>query len=427
KPPRRPGTAKALGLRAERAVVILSQTTKETTMWFRTLFDSMKQRRSDNTTRRTPRRPTGTRLRVEALEDRCVPALYAVTDLGTLGGRSVYAADLNQAGQVVGNADTAGGVSHAFLWDNGTMIDLGTLGGGYSAAAGINDLGQVVGYSNLPGEVGRHAFLVNPQGGVWFQDSDLDGRNDLMTDLGALNAGDLSGATDINNAGQVVGSSGSHAFLWDAAGGMTDLGVPLGFADSYATGINQTGQVTGSADYYDPLSGSGNTSAFLWDAANGMTVLAGPGYTGSYAYAINNAGQVVGYPGFLWTPDSPNGLTGSFTDLGVLPGGIDSYANAINNDGQVVGASTIAESVYVCDYYCDEYGCYDYCYYQDYYYPRAFLWDAAGGMVDLQAQLLPGSGATLQTAKAVNDGGSLAVHAAGRVYLLTPIPPGTPS
>src|SRR5262249_18224209 len=380
---------------------------------------------------RTPRRPTGTRLRVEALEDRCVPALYAATDLGTLGGRSVYAADLNQAGQVVGEADTAGGVSHAFLWDNGTMIDLGTLGGGYSSAAGINDLGQVVGYSNLPGEVGRHAFLVNPQGGVWFQDSDLDGRNDLMTDLGALNAGDLSGATDINNAGQVVGSSGSHAFLWDAAGGMTDLGVPLGFADRYATGINEIGQVTGSAAYSVPRSGWGRASELVWDAANGMTVLGVPGYTDSYAYAINNAGQVVGHPGFLWTPDSPNGLTGSFTDLGALPGDTDSNVTAINNTGQVVGSSTRVEYVYVCDHYCDDYGCYDDCYYSSISYTHAFLWDAAGGMVDLQNQLQPGSDATLFDAQAINDGGSIAANGliGGRLagFLLTPIPPGTPS
>ena len=142
---------------------------------------------------------------LEVLEDRCVPALYAVTDLGTLGGYYSDASDLNEAGQVVGYAGTADGVGHAFLWENGTMIDLGTLGGSYSSAQGINDLGQVVGWSYLPGDVSGHAFLVNPQGGVWFQDSDLDGRNDFMIDLGTLNGSTYSEATDINNAGQVVG------------------------------------------------------------------------------------------------------------------------------------------------------------------------------------------------------------------------------
>jgi probable HAF family extracellular repeat protein len=74
-----------------------------------------------------------------------VPALYAVTDLGTLGGSFADPSDLNQAGQVVGFANTSDGFNHAFLWDNGTMIDLGTLGGSHSFAYGINDLGQVVG------------------------------------------------------------------------------------------------------------------------------------------------------------------------------------------------------------------------------------------------------------------------------------------
>src|SRR5262249_12204264 len=145
------------------------------------------------------------------------------------------AADLNQAGQVVGYATTADGFNHAFLWDNGTMIDLGTLGGTYSYAQGINDLGQVVGYAAVPGDVSSHAFLVTPHEGVWFQDSDLDGRNDFMIDLGTLNVSSHSQAHDINNAGQVVGVSGNRVFLWDAVNGMTDLGTPAGFTNGYAT------------------------------------------------------------------------------------------------------------------------------------------------------------------------------------------------
>jgi probable HAF family extracellular repeat protein len=371
-----------------------------------------------------------------------VPAFYAVTDLGSLGGFFSSAADLNQVGQVVGTADTADGSSRAFLWENGTMIDLGTLGGRHSSAAGINDLGQVIGYANLPGDTSSHAFLVAPQGGVWFRDNDLDGRNDFMIDLGTLNGSDYADARDINNAGQVVGSSAGRAFLWDVVNGITDLGVPLGASYAYASGINESGQVTGTATYEDPLSGY-QSFAFLWDAAHGMTVLgAGPTYTNSQAATLNDVGQVVGYqwngaafidPAFLWTPDSPNGLTGSFTDLGMLPGAIDSNAAAVNNAGQVVGTSTMVESVYVCDpvceYYCDDWYCYETCYwncyYQDYYYPHAFVWDAMDGMTDLQTQLLPGSGATLQRAQAINDGGSIAASGyngsgESRAFLLTP-------
>ena len=67
---------------------------------------------------------------VEVLENRCVPAFYTVTELGTLGGVCANATDLNDAGQVVGWDYTSDfSQQHAFLWDNGTMIDLGTLGG----------------------------------------------------------------------------------------------------------------------------------------------------------------------------------------------------------------------------------------------------------------------------------------------------------
>jgi probable HAF family extracellular repeat protein len=360
--------------------------------------------------RRNSLRARAHRLNLEALEDRCVPAVYAVTDLGTIGGYYSTASDLNQAGQVVGQAGTADGLGQAFLWENGTMIDLGTLGGN-SGASGINDLGQVVG-SFLAGDTSYHAFLVTPQGGMWFQDDDLDGRNDFMIDLGTLNGSDSSWAADINNAGQVVGASADQTFLWDAANGMIDLGTPMGFTSNQPSGINELGQVTGVAWYYDDLS-AWHSSAFLWDAANGMTVLGAD----SWATDLNDAGQVVG-DAFLWTPDSPNGLTGSFTDLGMLPSLPD-----INNVGQIVGHSMVAETVLLYDEWGEPY-------YETYYYPHAFVWDAASGMVDLQSQLLPGSDATLQYVASINDGGVIAVTGQSgsgeRSYLLTPIPPGTP-
>ena len=86
------------------------------------------------------------RLRLERLEDRSVPAAYALTDLG---GAFSFANDINEAGQVVGSATTASGQSHAFLWENGAMTDLGTLGGPTSGAGGLNDAGQVVGGSRV--------------------------------------------------------------------------------------------------------------------------------------------------------------------------------------------------------------------------------------------------------------------------------------
>jgi uncharacterized membrane protein len=48
--------------------------------------------------------------------------------------------------------------------------------------------------------------------------------------------------------------------------------------------------------------------------------------------------------GLRWTPDTPNGRTGSFTDLGMLPGTFGGFANAVNNAGQVVEGDSKQEA-----------------------------------------------------------------------------------
>ena len=134
---------------------------------------------------------------------------------------------------------------HAFLWD-GTIQDLGTLAPAYdfssSQALAVNAVGQVAGYSSTP--VFPHAFL-------W---------NGTMQDLGTLGSYG-SWAADINDAGQVVGWSGSgsldsHAFLWD--GTMIDLGT-LGGSVSWARAVNDAGQVVGIS-----TTESGEWHATLW-------------------------------------------------------------------------------------------------------------------------------------------------------------------
>jgi probable HAF family extracellular repeat protein len=74
-----------------------------------------------------------------------------VTHLGTLGGSQSYARGINDAGQVVGSAETSAGISHAFITglDGKSMTDLNLVvdlpdGVILTEAMDINNMGQVV-------------------------------------------------------------------------------------------------------------------------------------------------------------------------------------------------------------------------------------------------------------------------------------------
>jgi len=99
-----------------------------------------------------------------------------------------------------------------------------------------------VGYSQITGSAVYDAFLYS---------------NGIMTDLGTWR--ERSQALGINNTGQVVGFSYTtgnnpfngagigHAFIY-SGGVMTDLGTLGGTPTSSAYAINDAGQVVGSAE-----------------------------------------------------------------------------------------------------------------------------------------------------------------------------------
>jgi probable HAF family extracellular repeat protein len=319
---------------------------------------------------------------------------YAAIDLGTLGGASSGAVDINASGQIAGTSDTADG-SHAFLWTRGqgmrdlpgisspartwaadmndagevagassgidvsvvvwtpSVVDLGVEGGSGSGAVAVNNAGQVAGnavFSVLSSTV--YAFAWTPSGGPVY--------------LAGLGKKHHTVVRAENDAGQVVGESSTddfyafptHAFSWTAPGGMADLGtLGAGAAgSSSAVAVNQSGQVAGMSQ-----TSSGAEHAFSWTTAGGMVDLGTLGGTSSHAAALNDAGQIVGRSttasgdehAFSWS------VATGMIDLGTL-GGASSRAVAVNVHGQVVGTSETR--------YGEE---------------HAFFWTADDGMVDL--------------------------------------------
>lgn len=124
-----------------------------------------------------------------------------IRSLGTLGGKNSSANDINDAGDVVGIADTGiviegdAYLPQAFLYAGGVMSSLGSLGGGYSVATGLNNTGAVVGSSTAetPDGPAAHAFLY-----------ERGAMRDLNT-LSSLPAGwTLTDAIDINDARQIL-------------------------------------------------------------------------------------------------------------------------------------------------------------------------------------------------------------------------------
>jgi probable HAF family extracellular repeat protein len=308
--------------------------------------------------------------------------LYNVTVVAGVGSA---ATDINRYGDVVGSI-ASGGNTHAFATIGGSFADLGTFGGLNSVANAINDYGQVVGGANTLAGV-NHAFLFS--GGT-------------LQDLGTL-GGVGSTAWDINNHGTIVGSAGTagapdpyyqQAFRYEG-GTMTGLGTLPGGAGSDAYAINNKGLI-GGASYQGEITMPEYPFHATFFRSGGVDPIGAPDVGNSAIYGLNDDGQAVGG---IPTSSFPHGSHaflydhGVITDLGFLDATVDdSIARDINKLGQVVGSAAVSLSA-------------------DYYGYHGFLYDAAGGMVDLNTLIDPASGWVITDAEGINGAQQIAATA----------------
>ncbi|HTS15618.1 MAG TPA: cell wall-binding repeat-containing protein [Candidatus Sulfotelmatobacter sp.] len=157
----------------------------------------------------------------------------ALTNLGVLGGKTAdgtVALGLNEAGDAVGYQ--FGTLNHAFMWD-GSLHDLGTLSGYPTASASaINATDWVVGYAAKGSGASTVYHAV-----VWAGGAPVDLNTRVKLPAGWV----LQFATDINDAGQIVGGAlvngHEHAFR------LTPSNVSRTFgADRYTTAAEVSAQ-----------------------------------------------------------------------------------------------------------------------------------------------------------------------------------------
>jgi probable HAF family extracellular repeat protein len=192
---------------------------------------------------------------------------------------------MNDRGQVVGATERGESpwYYHAFLAEGGSSRELGVLAPwacksnidcSMAMATDINQSGQVVGTST--DGTGRYHFVL-------WQDG-------TIKDLGF---GDWTYPQNvphvvINDRGQIAGSAGGKAFFWNAD---SMIALPSGGGSIVVVGLNENGYVAGT------IQTGAEQHAFVWSLAQGMVDLGmGPdGFSAAWVVDINARGDIVGY------------------------------------------------------------------------------------------------------------------------------------
>jgi hypothetical protein len=320
-----------------------------------------------------------------------IPATpYEVVDIGALTGMPFSSgSSVSNSGFVAGGASNGVG-QQGFNWhpDTGLQWLSHPFGGDQSSVSEVNDAGQVVGSAWSP----NAGVLWNADGSVGhvFQSSGIDQPTDVN------NLGQVSGYRNIRNT--------QSAYVW--AGSYTDLGFPAPASSSQGHSINDAGQVAGHLNGGQAFGNYPVPAAFLWSEASGFTtILTSESFIHISVHDLSNDGTVVGSGYFVhgnsegigWTWNESTG----YSELTTLPGAIRTDANAINDAGLIAGESGAFGTI----------------------------WDQQGNIYKVDDLLAPNfSGWRVTHLFGINDHGWLTGRARppgsenGRAVLLRPIP-----
>jgi len=310
--------------------------------------------------------------------------LYTLTDLGTLGGQASRGEAINDQGWVVGESETVGGETRAFLWKpGGKMRSLGTLGGNVSRAFAINNQGWVVGESTTSDQTTRAflwteedgmkplssgdgirfsaAYAINDRGQVVGTQENQDGIHAVVWQEGRtkiihrLPGSGYIQPLDVNERGDVAGqietgtdeNQISHAFYFRRAldaQNLSEFRLISPQSGSSAVSINDTGEAVGSI-----MSDSSRVRAFRYERATGVEILDDGDSHYSSASDLNQRGEIVGSSISSFTADETACLwhRGTWFNLNEVTDSLDGWsltqALGINSTGQITGYGVFAD------------------------------------------------------------------------------------
>ncbi len=268
------------------------------------------------------------------------PPMYEIIDLGDLGGELANGLDINQAGQVAGQAELPKITARPFIWTDGEMVDLGAFSkhpGAGGVARGISNSGLAAGGAAFDEEFQGNPILIT-RAFFW---SDATGMVEVTPGLDPLLSSEAWG---VNSSGIVVGKGGiqgGHSWFWTQDDGLRPIFIPGSSGGGHAEDVNDAGQVTGH-QWTDAEEFVGWVYDTRTDEAR---ILPNLGFARSEVRDINDAGDVVGRSrtaqlqnrSVLWPAD------GSIVDLGLLNEDVlRSVASGLNNDRVIVGTDATA-------------------------------------------------------------------------------------